>query len=503
HKRKCSRLVFGANVLRPGLSSNLRTSGVVNMASRIYQNRVVLILSMASLITIVLLLFGFSMSERIMRLEGLWRDYHREATQKYRLMSSIKSHMGYGGFIHNFKNYVLRQDEQLITHIDRNKRDLITDIEEFKRLDLTQQEQVAITRFEDVFGEYLVKFELAQQLIAKGQTPNQVDTRVKVDDTPAFEALDYLISAVLEQSAIKEKETEEALSSTLRFLTLGLLMIPLIFLTAIVLILSLRQISKGNVAIQEYSQKLETQNLTLAQAINEAERATRTKSEFLAKMSHELRTPLNSVIGFTNVLLKNQDQKLGEKDLTYLDRILSNSQHLLSLINDILDLSKVEAGKLELEISSVSLDQVVNETVAQLEGQVRGTEVQLLAELPAEVTPIQTDKAKLKQVLINLVGNAIKFTEKGSVTVAILVNPETHNPERIEVHDEGIGIAPDRLSTIFDAFQQADRSPTSRKFGGTGLGLTISHSLCELMGYELTVDSEPEVGSTFSIVLSN
>ncbi|UCH62876.1 MAG: ATP-binding protein [Fidelibacterota bacterium] len=471
------------------------------MASRIYQKRVVLILSMASVITIVLLLFGLLMGARIMRLEGLWRDYHREATQKYRLMSSIKSHMGYGGFIHNFKNYVLRQDEQQIARIEQNKRDLITDIGEFRRLDLTPQEKVAIAHFEDVLREYIAKFELARQLTAEGRTPSQVDTQVKVDDTPAFEALDYLISAVLEQSAAKEKETEAALSSILSFLTLGLLIIPLIFFTAIVLIVSFRLIMKGNIAVQEYAQKLETQNLALARAIDEVERATQTKSEFLAKMSHELRTPLNSVIGFTNVLLKNKDQKLGAKDLTYLDKILTNGEQLLALINDILDLSKVEAGKLELEISSVSLDRVVNDTVAQLEGQVRSTDIQLLTQLPAEITLVQTDEAKLKQVLINLVGNAIKFTERGSVTVAVHTNSTTYTPEKIDVIDTGVGIPEERLATIFEAFHQVDSS-TSRKFGGTGLGLAISQSLCDLMGYQLAVTSEEGKGSTFSIILT-
>jgi len=441
------------------------------------------------------------MGTRIIRLEGLWLDYHHEATQKYRLMSNIKSHMGYGGFIHNFKNYVLRQDGQRIAQVEQNKRDLIADIEEFGNLDLTPQEQMAIARFKDVFEEYIAKFELAQQLITEGYTPSQVDARVKVDDTPALEALDSLVNVVLEQSAAKEKETDEALSSTLRFLTLGLLIIPLIFFTSVVLVVFLRQILKGNITIQEYAHKLETQNLALAQAIDEVERATQAKSEFLANMSHELRTPLNSVIGFANVLLKNKDQKLGAKDLTYLDRILTNGQHLLALINDILDLSKVEAGKLELEISSVSLDQVVNDMVAQLEGQARDKEVKPLAELPAEIMPSETDEFKLKEVLINLVGNAIKFTEKGNVTVTVIANPETHRPERIEVQDTGIGIPPDRLATIFEAFQQADSS-TSRKFGGTGLGLAISRSLCDLLGYQLTVSSEEGKGSTFSIILT-
>lgn len=231
-----------------------------------------------------------------------------------------------------------------------------------------------------------------------------------------------------------------------------------------------------------------------------AESATQAKSEFLAKMSHELRTPLNSVIGFTNILLKDKDRKLTESETTYLERILGNGKHLLELINDILDLSKVEAGKLELQLTTVALDEIIVSTLAQLEGQVQGTKIRLEAQIPEKIELLNTDKAKLKQVLINLVGNAIKFTEEGSVTVVVHTQPDTSQPERIEVQDTGIGIPPDRIATIFEAFQQVDSS-TSRKFEGTGLGLAISHSLCELMGYDLSVESEPGVGSTFSIIL--
>ncbi len=253
--------------------------------------------------------------------------------------------------------------------------------------------------------------------------------------------------------------------------------------------------------LKEYARKLASSNKALTRAIDEAENATHAKSEFLAKMSHELRTPLNSVIGFANVLLKNKNQTLQEKELDYLERIYTSGEVLLELINDVLDLSKIEAKKLALELSSVSLDKVVQDTLTQLEIQVRDKEVKLLAELPAEIKPFEADEFKLKEVLTNLLGNAIKFTEKGSITVAVITDPATHRPERIEVQDTGIGIPPDRLSLIFEAFQQVDSS-TSRKYAGTGLGLTISRSLCDLMGYQLTVSSEEGKGSTFSIILT-
>jgi PAS domain S-box-containing protein len=237
-------------------------------------------------------------------------------------------------------------------------------------------------------------------------------------------------------------------------------------------------------------------------AKDEAETANKAKSDFLANMSHELRTPLNSVIGFTNILLKNKDGRLEPKEIGFLERVLSNGKHLLALINEVLDLAKVEAGRMELVIEPVDLAHLCIETVHQLEGQAKtkdGT-VQLLVDTPQSVAEVETDSAKLKQVIINLVGNALKFTDSGSVTVRLEVGEDRRTPVSISVTDTGIGIPADRLGAIFEAFQQAEAG-TSRKYGGTGLGLALSRSICLLLGYDLIVESEEGKGSTFKIVI--
>lgn len=231
-----------------------------------------------------------------------------------------------------------------------------------------------------------------------------------------------------------------------------------------------------------------------------AEHASMAKSRFLTNMSHELRTPLNSVIGFANLLLKNRQGHLDETEQTYLQRISANGRRLLFLINQVLDLAKIEACKVYPEWRMEDLRVLIQDVTGQMEGAARDKGIPLVTEIPPGGWPLVTDSAKLVQVLVNLIGNAIKFTERGRVTVAVLPAQEGSRACAIEVRDTGIGISEENQKRIFEAFQQAEDG-TSRKYGGTGLGLAISRALCDVLGYRIEVESRAGEGSTFRIVI--
>ena len=222
------------------------------------------------------------------------------------------------------------------------------------------------------------------------------------------------------------------------------------------------------------------------------------KSRFLAAMSHELRAPLNSVIGFTNALRKNKHGHLSDKEMEYLQRIQSIGTDLVALIDDSLDLARVEAGEVDVVVEPVSVERLVADVLAKIEGTDHVQKLTLRTVIPSNTAPVMADSHRLQQVLLNLVANAVKFTEQGDVTVRVATDGLT--PTRIEVEDQGIGIPKDQLESIFEPFQQADDTMW-RRFGGSGLGLTICRSLCCAMGFALTVTSVQGRGSTFTIDL--
>jgi PAS domain S-box-containing protein len=238
------------------------------------------------------------------------------------------------------------------------------------------------------------------------------------------------------------------------------------------------------------------------QAVREMREVDRLKSQFLANMSHELRTPLNSIIGFSRVIIKGIDGPVTELQQQDLTAIYNSGQHLLALINDILDLAKIEAGKMELAFDEVNMSDVINSVLATVTGLIKDKPVTITKNIAADMPTVRADAIRIRQVLINLFSNASKFTDEGTITVAASVRDgENSRPEIIvSVTDTGPGIAPEDQAKLFQAFSQVDDSPT-RKTGGTGLGLSISQNLIQMHGGQIGVDSVVGKGSTFYFTL--
>jgi signal transduction histidine kinase/DNA-binding response OmpR family regulator len=233
----------------------------------------------------------------------------------------------------------------------------------------------------------------------------------------------------------------------------------------------------------------------------EAVQANHAKSAFLANMSHELRTPMNAIIGYSELLIEDAEEAGDDALLADLNRIRSAGKHLLALINDVLDLSKIEAGKMTLFIEPTDLPNLIRDVVDTVQPLVEKNHNTLEVTLDDDLTEIQTDGTRLRQALYNLLSNACKFTEKGTVSLRCEVARSGDGDRlRIAVADTGIGMTEEQMGRVFDEFTQADSS-TQRRFGGTGLGLPISRRFCQLMGGDISVESEAEVGSTFTIDL--
>jgi len=261
------------------------------------------------------------------------------------------------------------------------------------------------------------------------------------------------------------------------------------------------ELEQINSSLEEHTRALERQRDHLARAQAELQRASAYKSEFLANMSHELRTPLNSSLILAKLLADNREGNLSGEQIKFARTIYSAGNDLLTLINDILDLSKIEAGKLDVRPEEVKLSRLCDELGDVFRPVAREKGIELQTAMDADVPlMIFTDSTRLQQVLKNLLSNALKFTERGGVSLRVRRAKEIAGGIAFDVKDTGIGVPPEQHEIIFEAFRQADGT-TNRKYGGTGLGLSISRDLARLLGGELTVDSAPGRGSTFTLVL--
>jgi signal transduction histidine kinase len=251
--------------------------------------------------------------------------------------------------------------------------------------------------------------------------------------------------------------------------------------------------------IQAATADIAQQNELLRRQAIELEQASALKSQFLANMSHEFRTPLNAMLGYTSMLLQGVAGAVEPPVRRQLGRIESNGRHLLTIINEILDISRIEAGRMPLQVSRIKVPELISEVKAELEPIILRSKLSVVIDVPAEMRPVTTDRQKVKQIVLNLLSNALKFTHQGTITISA----RRHEHARtltVAVADTGIGIAPADQEKIFEDFRQIDNSPT-RAYGGTGLGLSICRRLAQMLDGRIAVQSEMGKGSTFTLTL--
>ena len=251
--------------------------------------------------------------------------------------------------------------------------------------------------------------------------------------------------------------------------------------------------------VREATAELAEQNELLRRQALQLEQASAMKSQFLANVSHELRTPLNAIMGYTHLLLEGVSGDMSRPQREKLTRVDSNARHLLAVINDLLDIARIESGKMPIQVETVHLTELIDEVMTEVEPLIAGTSLEVTRSLPEDPPAIRTDRQKVKQIVLNLLSNALKFTPQGSVSIRLEHDREADEIS-IAVADTGIGIAQENQKTIFEAFEQADSS-YARRQGGTGLGLSICRRLAHLLDGRITLASTLGEGSTFTLFL--
>ncbi|MEO0588551.1 MAG: ATP-binding protein, partial [Planctomycetota bacterium] len=416
------------------------------------------------------------------RLQRDVRHYENVVTAKQEALGELFVATGYNGTIHHFKNYILRRERQFLARYEQKRTDADAAVASYRAVGvIAPHEEQSLRQIERKFVVYDQAIQRAQAIEG---TAVEIDQLVRLDDTEFVEAITALRASLRTDSdRLWEDVRYQASHAFWAAVIVG--SIALVFVGGV-----------GTVYARRVARKVAQGEAALRDKVAVQEAASRSKSEFLANMSHEIRTPMTAILGYADLLDTDQDFAADPaQGQNAIKAVRDNARHLLAIINDILDMSKVEAGRLEVERVPVNPAELIEDiaAVCRPQAQGKGLELNALCNLPIPAT-IQTDPTRLRQIVLNLIGNAIKFTELGGVTVELACDAAARKLS-IQIRDTGIGMTPDQVERIasFEAFVQADAS-TTRRFGGTGLGLSICHALATRLGGDIAIVSAPGQG---------
>lgn len=446
------------------------------------------------------------------------------------LLLKLRGELGYGGFIHHYKNYILRKSPTLLMNLKDSTVLINQFIKKYSQLLLNDNELKALNSFKLVINSFTKKIPEISMMISEGMSAREIDKIVQINEMPAFNALDVLQSEIIQRNEIRAKELHQAIDSiyNLENLVLIITILTSILFIAVTIWLLQYQIlsplahltgtmnSLANNNLDVKIRNLHNQNeigdmarsvevfktnahnllereIQLKKSKKEAEKANKAKSEFLSAMSHELRTPLNAILGFAQILEYDEETPLSKEQQVNIAYIISGGKHLLNLINDVLELTAIETGKTILVIEPLNLRNVIDHSLSFLTPLANNANIQIhvLSDL---VLTVNADYTKLKQIIINLITNAIKYNHEGG-SVSLDWEITKNNIVRINIIDTGIGISKRNKHKIFDAFNRLGQENSTIE--GTGIGLVVTKDLVELMGGEIGFESVENKGSTF------
>lgn len=429
-------------------------------------------------VAIVVIGFVVFLRWHIFTLNRELAERHAQTQQAQGELNQLRRASGYGGFIHEFKNYVLRRDQAYYDRAVTDLDEIAISLTRLRTDPLLIERKRAIEAINNTFTEYQQKLMWASSIDEKATPAHLLDSLVRVDDRLALEGFQELedgLTAITNGTATR---TKSDLLFLLRLSGFALLLVPLLAGFWLVFRRSIKVV-KDTVVLQE-------------EAKNLAENASRSKSIFLANASHEIRTPLNAVLGMAQLL---GNTELNGEQQRFIRMIDSSGKTLLTVINDILDISKIEAGKLDLTICQFDLGEVIHAVGTIMSVNVPNNDIELLIDVDPQIPRfLMGDSLRLQQILTNLTANALKFTHSGSVRLRVTIERQFDQELRLrfDVIDTGTGITSDQMQRLFQPFSQLEHSA-----GGTGLGLSICRKLVELMGGAIGVSSEPNKGSQF------